>query len=110
MYRVLINTNYFKNLPYNKKSWELGQINDYMHAINGWNVIENDITELNWRLDFFLNGSSPREKYNKHSENHSKAQLWDARSTNSVTYHVRALVDKEQAPSKHGDSRRVTSH
>ena len=94
MYRVTINTDNFKGLSYSKRNWERGQINDFMHAINGWEAIENDIVELGWRLGFFLSGKSPSERYDKRHENHVKALLWDESPNNSVTYHVRALGEQ----------------
>ena len=98
MYRVSINTDRFKGLSYSKRNWERGQINDFMHAINGWSVIESDIVELKWRLDFFLNGMSPKERNNEHSENQNKALLWDQQPSNSVTYHVRSLGEQRTSP------------
>ena len=98
MYRVSIKTSNFKKLPNSKRNWERALINDYMHAINGWEVTENDIVELTWRLNYFFNGSTPSEKYDTNSDNHSKALLWDAHPNNSVTYYVRALDEQRTRP------------
>ena len=51
-YKVRIDTSAYKDRKCSQKNWEPGTLNDFMHAINGWSIRENNLRELNWRISY----------------------------------------------------------
>ena len=51
-YKVIINTTKYKDRRCSQKNWEPGTMNDFMHAINGWSIRENNLQELKWRINY----------------------------------------------------------
>ena len=45
-YKVRIDTSKYKDRRCSQKNWEPGTMNDFMHAINGWSIRENNLQEL----------------------------------------------------------------
>lgn len=77
-YRVSIDTSSYKDRKCSEKNWEPGTMNDFMHAINGWVVRENNLKELRWRLMFIAHiGGYPSD-----SEEYEKYKLWMERHKN----------------------------
>lgn len=71
-YRVSIDTSSYKDRKCSEKNWEPGTMNDFMHAINGWVVRENNLKELKWRLMFIGHiGGHP-----SNAEEYEKYKLW----------------------------------
>lgn len=54
MYKVSINTDAYRQLRCSRKNWENGTTNDFMQAINGWNIRESSLKKVNWRINTFL--------------------------------------------------------
>ncbi len=51
-YKVRIDTSNYKDRRCSQKNWESGTMNDFMHAIDGWSVRENNLQELKWRINY----------------------------------------------------------
>lgn len=51
-YKVRIDTSKYKDRRCSQKNWEPGTMNDFMHAINGWSIRENNLQELKWRINY----------------------------------------------------------
>lgn len=77
-YRVRIDTSMYKDRRCSEKNWEPGTMNDFMHAINGWVVRENNLKELKWRIQYIghIGGYPSNEEdfeiYKLWLERHSK--------------------------------------
>ena len=52
-YKFVVNTNSYKDMACSKKNWEKGTVNDFMHAINGWSIRENNLKHVEWRIGYF---------------------------------------------------------
>ena len=57
-YKVRIDTSKYINLRCSEKNWSSGTMNDFMNAINGWSIRENNLRELRWRI-CYLGGWAP---------------------------------------------------
>lgn len=59
-YKVKIDTSAYKVMKCSQKNWEPGTLNDFMKAIDGWTIRENNLRELSWRISY-LGGWAPHE-------------------------------------------------
>ena len=89
MYKVTINTDNYKHRACNKKNWELGTINDFMLAINGWSNFEKNIKELTWRIEYFFGGIPYDHHYDKTHEDYNSFWQWYNQDINTIIFHDR---------------------
>lgn len=113
-YYTKINTDTYRDHRASKNNWEPGTVNDYMHAINGWKTTEDNLKQVEWRLNMFqgaglcmseFEGGRPdfdedgNETYGM-SERYHK---WRLRKCNTVKYHDRLCdLDRTQSLTGYG--------
>lgn len=78
-YHVSINTDGYTSLRCSKKNWEPGTINDFIHAINGWESTEKSLTEVRWRIELLLHQT------HYHCGN-AHWEKWFAKKKNKIRY------------------------
>lgn len=83
-YRVSINTEKYKDRRCSEKNWEPGTMNDFMHAINGWKIREDNLKELKWRIEYIAcrTGYTPNdaelyERWLEKHKNKNKIKFYD---------------------------------
>lgn len=79
-YKVIVNTDAYKDRKCSSKNWEPGTMNDFMHAINGLVLREKNLEELYWRLSFFGGWAARYEDYEKY-------KLWLDQKRNRITFY-----------------------
>ena len=87
-YRFTIDTSKYKCLPCSQKNWEPGTLNDFMKAINGWTIRENNLREVSWRISYLGNWAPSqasgdnypiyKEWLDKHDERKNFIKYWDS--------------------------------
>ena len=81
-YKVRIDTSAYKDRKCSQKNWEPGTLNDFMHAINGWSIRENNLRELNWRISY-LGSWAP---YQASGDNYPIYKTWLERNDEKKNY------------------------
>ena len=81
-YKVRIDTSAYKDRKCSQKNWEPGTLNDFMHAINGWSIRENNLRELNWRISY-LGSWAP---YQASGDNYPIYKAWLERNDEKKNY------------------------
>ena len=87
MYRVTINTDNYKAMIADKKHWERGTVNDYIHAINGWTANERGLQEIRWRLAGIIGYAMPKAWDDAKNTWKTAYKRWNTRRINRVKYH-----------------------
>lgn len=71
-YRFTVNTDSYKDMRCSEKNWEPGTLNDFMHALNGWTIRENNLREVAWRIAYFGGWAAPKSS----GENYPMYKAW----------------------------------
>lgn len=90
-YRVTIDTKAYKPMRCSAKNWEPGTTNDHIRALDGFQSVEQNLTEVGWRLHMFA-GMGPR--WDAFST--PAYQAWLGQPINRLTYHDR-LCDMDRS-------------
>ena len=87
-YKFVVNTNSYKDMACSKKNWEKGTVNDFMHAINGWSIRENNLKHVEWRIGYFggwaalgVDGMDAWNEYKAWEDGHQRKnyiKFWDS--------------------------------
>ena len=93
-YKVIINTNSYKDRRCSEKNWEPGTMNNFMHSINGWSIREGNLRDLKWRL-YYIAGSGACGVDN---ETWPIYQEWELVLASRVTLGKLLNVSKPQFP------------
>ena len=86
IYRVSISTSAYKPRRRSKANWEPGTMNDYMAAINGWNTIEHNLQEVEWRLYMFQGSGIPVSAMDENCNVSDAYTAWEQQPCNKITY------------------------
>ena len=83
-YLASIHTDAYKPLRCSPEKWEPGTTNSMMKALNGWHSLENDLQEVEWRIEMFLRGESFHEFMSEAEK--EKYSEWIKRPQNLIRY------------------------
>ena len=87
MYKVVIDTDKYKNRRCSKKNWENGTMNNFMGALNGWNNIEPDEQCLRWRIAMFAHNAINDNWDDEKEEYTEKYKEWKDNPKNTIKYY-----------------------
>jgi len=87
MYKVVINTEKYKNRRCSKNNWEPGTMNDFMETLNGWSNIESDEQCLRWRIAMFAH-NAVNDNWDDQKDDYTEKYIkWNDNPNNTFHYY-----------------------